>query len=77
MDSQGPVALLSRALPDGPAVYLKRNRTLCLEKFIVDFNGSEMSIKKEILKVAFLRLFLRESDLEVLWFSRTALLHPH
>lgn len=48
------VGLLSRALSDGPNVYLKRN-PVCYVKnnpLSVDFNGSEMSINKEIFKVA-------------------------
>lgn len=33
------------------------------KKFIVDLNGSEMSINKEILKLTLLQLFLSESNL--------------
>lgn len=48
------IVLLSRVLSNGPNVYLKRN-PVCYVKnnpLSVDLNGSEMSINKEIFKVA-------------------------
>lgn len=51
------VVLLSRALSNGPNVYLKINAVCYVKKIntlSVDLNGSEMSINKELFKVALL-----------------------